>query len=87
MRDRETLTRTKLGQNGQGRGTGRVMVVGQASMGLGAGNPSREGRMGARWTTGPEQEALYQTVLHLAPAFDSVCPLEQRVFRRDCENP
>ena len=83
MRDRETLTRTKLEQNGQGRGTGRSWSRARQAWGL----ELREGRMGARWTTGPEQEALYQTVLHLAPAFDSVCPLEQRVFRRDCENP
>jgi hypothetical protein len=82
MRDRETLTQTKLGQNGQGRGTGEGHGRGPGKHGAGSLQPKPGGLKGARWTTGPEHDALYQTVLHLAPAFDSVCLLEQRVFRK-----
>jgi len=34
MRHRKTLTRTKLGPNGYGRGTGEVIVVGLVARGL-----------------------------------------------------
>jgi hypothetical protein len=89
MRHRKTLTRTKLGPNGYGRGIGEVIVVGLVARGLRAPasipawgglavcKPSRAGGriVWGQESTGPELN-WYQTdsTAPIAPAFDSVGP-------------
>jgi hypothetical protein len=53
MRDRETLTRTKLGQNGQGRGTGEGHGRGPGKHGAWSLQPKPGGSYGGKMDDRP----------------------------------